>query len=118
MPLKLWNSLVAKTRMIYCMIISIKTTHNNSSTIENVVEFCGYLIFFTLDVTKIVENPPNVLFIGKQLTYKTLVTGSRVHPKLKHHRIIKTASYPTDLCSMNKSSVKFQSHNKDLPPPG
>ena len=71
----------------------------------------------TLDVKKIAENPPNVPFIGKQLTYKTMsgpVTGSRVHPRLEHHR----ASYPTDLSSTNKSSVKFQRHNKDLPPPG
>ena len=66
---------------------------------------------------KIAENPPNVLFIGKQLTYKTMtdpVTGSHVHPRLEHH----CASDLTDLSSMNKSSVKFQSHNKDLPPPG
>ena len=44
------------------------------------------IYFFTLDVKKIVENPPNVLFIGKQLTFKTMtepVTRSRVHPRFK-----------------------------------
>ena len=66
---------------------------------------------------KIAENPPNVPFIGNQLTYKTMtepITGSHVHPRLEHHR----PSDPTDLSSMNKSSVKFQSHIKNLPPPG
>ena len=66
---------------------------------------------------KIAENPPNVPFIGNQLTYKTMnepITGSYMHPKLKHHR----ASSPTVLSSINKSSVKFQSFKKDLPPPG
>ena len=66
---------------------------------------------------KIAENPPDVPFIGNQLTYKTMtepVTGSYVHPKLKYHR----ASSPTVLSSMNNSSVKFQSLKKNLPPPG
>ena len=42
----------------------------------------------------IVENPPDVPFIGNQLTYKAMtepVTGSYVHPKLKRH-----TSGPTD----------------------
>ena len=42
------------------------------------------------------------------------ITGSPVHPRIEHHR----TSDLTDLSSMNKSSVKFQSHTKDLPPPG
>ena len=63
---------------------------------------------------KIAENPPKVPFIGKKLSYKTMpLTGSCVHPRLEHR-----PSDPTNLYSMNKSSVEFQNHNKDLPPPG
>ena len=51
---------------------------------------------------KIAENPPNVPFIDKQLSYKKTktepITGSRSNPKLKH-----SASYPADLSSSDKS---------------
>ena len=98
------------------MMISIKTTCSNLVTFEKFLVFCGYLKNFTLDVKKIAKNPPKVPFIGKQLTYKAVsgpVTGSCVHPRLERHR----ASDPTDLSSINESSVKFQRHNEDLPPP-
>ena len=53
---------------------------------------------------KIAENPPNITFIGKQLTYKKTKTepiiGSRKHPGLSH-----CASYPADLSSRKKSLV-------------
>ena len=41
------------------------------------------------------------------------ISGSPLHPRLKHH-----ASDPTDLSSMNKSPVKFLSLEEDLPPSG
>ena len=51
---------------------------------------------------KIAENPPNVPFIDKQLSYEKAktepITGSRNHLKLKH-----STSYPADLSSNDKS---------------
>ena len=51
---------------------------------------------------KIVENPPNVPFIGKQLSYKKTrtepITGSHKQPELKH-----SASYPADLSNRDNS---------------
>ena len=53
---------------------------------------------------KIAENPPNVPFIGKQLTYKKTKTepiiGSHKRQGLRH-----CASYPADLSNRKTSLV-------------